>query len=186
MHMFFSDGALHLHHRLDGKARIANCEKQSRSQCHRKYKQCRKNLAVSCTQDTCCSQEQCRAGSEQCGFRAPENTYSHWQRNQTSHEHAACCVGVTIHRMRVKGIRWGRVAVGRAVASGLCAKYGRHLEVPCCRTRRRRRARNRLRERDATRRRRAVPTAAPRTRAPPAPATARPPPPTPDGNPSHL
>ena len=61
----------------------------------------------------------------------------------------------------------------------LCAKYGRPLEVPCCRTRRRRRARNRLRERDATRRRRAVPTAAPRTRAPPAPATARPPPPPP-------
>ena len=61
----------------------------------------------------------------------------------------------------------------------LCAKYGRPLEVPCCRMRRRRRARNRLRERDTTRRRRAVPTAAPRTRAPPAPATARPPPPPP-------
>jgi len=68
---------------------------------------------------------------------APRHTQ--WPRNQTSHEDAACCVGVTLHRMRVKGIRWGRVAVGRVVASGLCAKYGHPLEVPCCRTRRRRR-----------------------------------------------
>ena len=61
----------------------------------------------------------------------PAPRHTQWPRNQTSHEHAACCVGVTLHRMRVKGIRWGRVAVGRAVASGLCAKYGRPLEVPC-------------------------------------------------------
>jgi len=47
----------------------------------------------------------------------PAPRHTQWPRNQTSHEHAACCVGVTLHRMRVKGIRWLRLAVGRAVAS---------------------------------------------------------------------
>jgi len=47
----------------------------------------------------------------------PAQRHTQWPRNQTSHEHAACCVGVTLHRMRVKGIRWLRLAVGRAVAS---------------------------------------------------------------------
>ena len=37
-------------------------------------------------------------------------------RNQTPHAHAACCVSVTLHRMRVAGILWKRLAVGRAVA----------------------------------------------------------------------
>ena len=36
-------------------------------------------------------------------------------RNQTPHAHAACCVSVTLHRMRVAGILWKRLAVGRAV-----------------------------------------------------------------------
>jgi len=41
---------------------------------------------------------------------APRHTQR--PRNQTSHTHVACCVGVT----RVTGILWERLAVGRAVA----------------------------------------------------------------------
>ena len=58
-------------------------------------------------------------------------------RNQTPHAHAACCVGVTLHRMRVAGILWERLAVGRAIASARSTDAGRKRrtgamgETPC-------------------------------------------------------
>ena len=47
---------------------------------------------------------------------------SKWPRNQTPHTHAACC---TLHRMRVVGILWKSLAVGRAVASARSTDTGR-------------------------------------------------------------
>jgi len=47
--------------------------------------------------------------------RAPAPRHTHRPCNQTLHAHAACCVGVTFHRMRVTGVLWESLAVGRAV-----------------------------------------------------------------------
>jgi len=55
----------------------------------------------------------------------PVPRHPHRPRNQTTHAHVACCVGVTLHRMRVTGILWERLAVGRAVASARSTRCSR-------------------------------------------------------------
>jgi hypothetical protein len=48
-------------------------------------------------------------------------------RVQTPHAHAACC---TLHRMRVVGILWKSLVVGRAVASARSTDAGRRSPSP--------------------------------------------------------